>query len=288
MYPILDTTTSSRMFFDRFCDLPLGKRFVVSTRKLFVEEVFVTEGVPQFTFVPPPNFNEIFLDLRRPGKPLIIEGQSGTGKTTCVTKAIEKLGTAMAVTRLSSRRANDVSAIGKLIAEKPEGIFLIDDFHRLDTASQSELANIAKLAAEEGDEAIRLPKLILVGINQVGSELIHLVPDIAKRVGIHRIQAGREEDIAQLILAGCNRLGIRIDDWKTIFTESQGDYWLTQHLCQTLYCLQTNNVTFESQETEQSLNYRPSISSRQSYRKTTFWLSRRSKAGLPRSEISPK
>ena len=31
-----------------------------------VEEVFVTEGVPQYTFVPPPNFNEILLDLRRP------------------------------------------------------------------------------------------------------------------------------------------------------------------------------------------------------------------------------
>jgi hypothetical protein len=137
--------------------------------KVFVEEVFVTEGVPQFTFVPPPNFNEIFLDLRRPGKPLIIEGQSGTGKTTCIIKAIEKLGTAMSVVRLSSRRANDISTITRLISKKPEGIFLVDDFHRLDTGLQSELANIAKLAAEEGEAVIRLPKLILVGINQVGS-----------------------------------------------------------------------------------------------------------------------
>lgn len=218
--------------------------------KLFLEEVFVTEGVPQFTFVPPPNFNEIFLDLRRPGKPIIIEGQSGTGKTTCVIKAIEKLGTALSVTRLSSRRAADVSAISSLIAEKPSGRFLIDDFHRLATGLQSELANIAKLAAEEDDSSVRLPKLILVGINQVGSELIHLVQDIAKRVGIHRIQAGREEDIGALISAGCERLGIKIDQWQTIFNESQGDYWLTQHLCQTLCAM--NDVT-ESQETVKSL-----------------------------------
>jgi hypothetical protein len=46
--------------------------------KRFVEEVFVTEGVPQFTFVTPPNFNEILLDVRRLGKPVVIEGQSGT------------------------------------------------------------------------------------------------------------------------------------------------------------------------------------------------------------------
>ena len=32
-----------------------------------VEEVFVTEGIPQFTFVRPPNFNEILLDIRSPG-----------------------------------------------------------------------------------------------------------------------------------------------------------------------------------------------------------------------------
>ena len=39
--------------------------------KLMLEEVFVTEGVPEFTFVPPPNFNEILLDVRRPGKPAL-------------------------------------------------------------------------------------------------------------------------------------------------------------------------------------------------------------------------
>lgn len=49
--------------------------------KYLVEKVFVTEGIPQFTFIKPPNYNEILLDIRRKGKPVIIEGQSGTGKT---------------------------------------------------------------------------------------------------------------------------------------------------------------------------------------------------------------
>jgi len=49
--------------------------------KYVVEEVFVTEGVPQYTFVKPPNYNEVLVDMRRPGKPVIIEGQSGSGKT---------------------------------------------------------------------------------------------------------------------------------------------------------------------------------------------------------------
>jgi hypothetical protein len=100
--------------------------------RLLLEEVFVTEGIPQFTFVPPPNFNDILLDIRKPGKPVIIEGQSGTGKTTCIIKAIEKLGDGVEITKLKARKAEDVSQIMKLVAEQPQGRFMIDDFHRLD------------------------------------------------------------------------------------------------------------------------------------------------------------
>lgn len=51
-----------------------------------LEDVFVTEGVPQYTFVKPPNYNEILVDIRKTGKPVIIEGQSGTGKTSTARK----------------------------------------------------------------------------------------------------------------------------------------------------------------------------------------------------------
>jgi len=221
------------------------------TKTRHLEEVFVTEGVPQFTFVQPPNFNDIFLDLRKPGKPVIIEGQSGTGKTTCVTKALEKLSSVLSCSILSARKAEDVAFIAQLVADRPAGLFMIDDFHRLDPNLQRDLADIAKLAAEKNDVTSRLPKLILVGINQIGSDLIHLVPDIAKRIGIHRIQHGREEDIRMLIAAGCDQLNISIGDWKVIYQESKGDYWLTQHLCQTLCAdngvTETQSVRFSMQ-----------------------------------------
>jgi len=201
--------------------------------KRLVEEVFVTEGVPEYTFVAPPNFGEILVDIRRPGKPVIIEGQSGTGKTTCVRKILDTAGLGSEAIYLSARRADQVSRIETLAREPTNGLFVIDDFHRLADELQARLADIAKMAAEEvgsGD----LPKLVLIGINQVGSELIQLVPDIAKRMGIHRIQPADESKTSELIAAGCSELNITIDGSERLFAESQGDYWLTQQLCQTI------------------------------------------------------
>jgi hypothetical protein len=63
-----------------------------------------------------------------------------------------------------------------------------------------------------------------------------MVPDIAKRMGIHRIQPGGQKEIEQLVETGCEKLRIVIEERERIFEESRGDYWLTQQLCQTI-CL---------------------------------------------------
>lgn len=201
--------------------------------KQLVEEVFVTEGLPQFTFVRPPNFNEILLDIRHPGKPVIVEGQSGTGKTTCVRKALEQLG-GTAPLYLTARSAIDVRRIEDVARGAQSGRFVIDDFHRLASQTQQQLADRAKYAAESGASGEEPTKLVLIGINRVGSALIHLVPDIAKRTGIHRIQAGEKSDITRLVEEGCEKLRVVIANPDAIFMESRGDYWLTQQLCQTI------------------------------------------------------
>lgn len=218
--------------------------------KILVEEVFVTEGIPQYTFVKPPNYNEILLDVRRKGKPVIIEGQSGTGKTTTIKKIISQLASDIDIRYLTARQPNDIESIIKIIEDKPTGFFIIDDFHRLSSDLQKELANISKLAAETSDEM--LPKLILVGINQVGSSLILMVHDIAKRTGIHRIQPGDKETIQNLIKSGEEKLKIELANPEAIYSESNGDYWLTQAICQTI-CMK--NDILESQEHTAVLNF---------------------------------
>jgi hypothetical protein len=216
-----------------------------------VEEVFVTEGPPNETFVRPPNFNEIFLDVRHPGKPVVIEGQSGTGKTTTVLKIQSLLGSDRAPTYLSARKTRDVEQIAKLAAEGALGFYIIDDFHRLSAELQTTLADLAKIAAEEGDPT-RYPKLVIIGINEVGSGLIQFVPDIAKRCGIHRIAPANEQLVAELVEAGCKALVIKFVNTAEIFRESRGDYWLTQQLCQTSCAL---NDVLNEQEVQREITF---------------------------------
>ena len=197
-----------------------------------LEDVFVTEGVPTETFVRPPNYNEILVDIRRPGKPVVIEGQSGTGKTTTVKKIQAALDDTVKPVYLSARKTRDVERITTIAAREEFGAFIIDDFHRLSPELQTSLADIAKIAAEEWD-AESYPKLIIIGINEVGSALIQFVPDIAKRMGIHRIAPANENLTLELIEGGCSALNIELNDPVSIFIESKGDYWLTQQLCQT-------------------------------------------------------
>ncbi len=205
-----------------------------------LEEVFRTEGVPEFTFVRPPNFGELLVDIRNPGKPVIVEGQSGTGKTTAVKKIIEESLSGAGFEYLSARRSKDMARILQLANTAPKGKFIIDDFHRLESAIQAKIADIVKISAEEYDDDSH-PKVVLIGINRVGSELIHLVHDVAKRCGIHRIEPASIETTAELVRKGEERLNVRFGDVNAVFLEAKGDYWLTQLICQTA-CL-INNVT---------------------------------------------
>lgn len=216
-----------------------------------VEEVFRTEGVPEFTFVRPPNFNDILVDIRNPGKPVVIEGQSGTGKTTTVRKIIAECLPDGGFEYLSARKANDIPRILRLAEGKVGGRYIVDDFHRLENDTQAKIANIVKIAAEEIEDNA-YPKVVIIGINKVGSELIHLVHDIAKRCGIHRIKPATLETTSELIAKGEERLGLRLADQDKIFAETKGDYWLTQLICQSI-CLM-NNIT-ETQPHRSTLNF---------------------------------
>ena len=83
---------------------------MVATR---VEEVFKISGVPTHTFVRPSEFSRLQVSLRTPGRGVIVEGPSGIGKSTAITKALEALGiVAFAISGFIEARRKEMDLIG--------------------------------------------------------------------------------------------------------------------------------------------------------------------------------
>lgn len=207
-----------------------------------VEQVFKTEGVPPYTFVKPPNYTEILIDIRAPGKPVIVEGQSGTGKTTTVKQILRELNNDGAMTYWTLREGKDRAMVEEFAINPRAGVFIIDDFHRLEEKYQQLIANLVKAAAET-EEPERFPKVIVVGINKVGSALIQQVHDTGKRLGVHRIKPGSKNLVTELLQKGEQELKVEFGDKDAIYNESRGDYWLTQMIARTICSM--NGVTEE-------------------------------------------
>ena len=109
-----------------------------------IQDVFKTSGVPTYTFVHPREYPRLLLNLRTPGRGLVIEGPSGIGKTTAVENALVELGLSNRVTKLSARLPEDIEYIAELHTMGKVGTVIVDDFHKLPDTARQALADYMK------------------------------------------------------------------------------------------------------------------------------------------------
>ena len=146
-----------------------------------LHEVFVLSGTPEHTFVQPVEYTRLLVALRTPGRSIVVEGPSGIGKTTAITKAVREAGVGHSVLPLSARKKEDAKLIVDLPHQLPLGTVIVDDFHRLDDNSKEDLADLMKTLADEGSAH---SKIIVIGIPNAGQSLISFGKDLANRLEI--------------------------------------------------------------------------------------------------------
>lgn len=193
-----------------------------------LEEVFRLSGVPTYTFVQPERYNEIKVSVRTPGRCLVVEGPSGIGKTTTLSKVIVDLGITATVTTLSARRPNDIELILSLPDMDHIGTVIIDDFHRLNDEIKSKLSDFMKFLA---DNETSTSKLILIGINKAGHQLVKVAHDLGMRIDVFKLEANPPELIDEMISKGENALNIKISEKSSISERAQGSFQIAQLLC---------------------------------------------------------
>jgi hypothetical protein len=194
-----------------------------------MEEVFKISGVPIHTFVHPKEYPQLIVNLRTPGRGLVIEGPSGIGKTSAVETALQELGLTDRVMKLSARKADDVRLISELASMPPgAGVVIIDDFHKLPDDIRAQIADFLKTLADEERGA---DKLIVVGINKAGENLINFAHDLVNRLDIITFETNFDFKVAELIDKGEAALAIHFNVKDEITALAQGSFYLAQMLC---------------------------------------------------------
>lgn len=193
-----------------------------------LEDVFRISGVPTHTFVEPQLFGAIKVSLRTPGRCLVLEGPSGIGKTSTIVKGLEAIGVDADTMNLSARRVEDVELIAELPGMKDIGNVVIDDFHRLDGEVKSKIADFMKVLADSGDAG---SKLILVGINKAGNQLIEFANDLGLRVDFFKMESNSDDKLAELVSLGEAALNISISSKSDLIQRAHGSFHIAQVLC---------------------------------------------------------
>ncbi len=198
-----------------------------------LSNVFVKSSFPEITFVQRDDFIFLKLALEQAGRGVVIEGPSGAGKTTAVEKAVEDLkklknGPPVPIQRFLTARNPEHRAQLQTLRQWHAGIVIIDDFHRLDSATRQEIVDYLK---ELADTSERTKKIVIVGIPRTGQALVDLASDLATRLDIFRFGRVSDDLIAQVIEKGERALNITFDRKTEIVLAASGSFNLAQFLC---------------------------------------------------------
>lgn len=199
-----------------------------------LEDVFRLSGIPTYTFVQPDRYDEILVSVRTPGRCLVLEGPSGIGKTTTITKVIDELGVANSALSLSARQPEDAELISALPDMKNIGTVIVDDFHRLPDSVKDRLSDYMKILADRGKDD---SKLVLIGINKAGQQLVQFAHDLGLRLDVFRLEANPDELIEKMIQQGEQALNVRIPNMTDVVDRAQGSFQIAQLLCHKLCIL---------------------------------------------------
>lgn len=192
-----------------------------------LEDVFKIGGTPTHTFVHPIEYTALLVALRTPGRGVVIEGPSGIGKTTSVTRALEDLGLAQNVISLSARKPDDLEFIRELPHILNFGTVIVDDFHRLSDDIKQSIADLMKVLA---DEERPDSKVVILGINKAGEALVQFAHDLNNRLDVVRLEANPIEKIEELISLGERALDIDINVKSEICAATNGSFYIAQML----------------------------------------------------------
>jgi hypothetical protein len=223
-------------------------------------DVFKTVGLPPYTYVKPPYYGEVRADISQPGRHLLIEGPSGIGKTCVTFKVFEELGwkNDSRYSYISCRDVDGHKRIEAFFEAAAKGqipkpaLIVVDDFHLLTASRRAEIGSLLKRMSDRAFEHSDPPKAILIGIPTTGVSLLSDAYDLGPRLATYVISRASDAEIDRLISEGESALNVLFEDRDVLLSESAGNFWLAQYVCNKVCA--THEV-FETQKDAKILTF---------------------------------
>jgi hypothetical protein len=148
-------------------------------------------------------------------------------KPSAVETALKRLGVSDPVTKLSARRPTDVEYIETLPSLGDLGLVIVDDFHKLPDGTRAALAAYMKTLADEESKGT---KIVVVGINKAGENLVSFAHDLVNRIDVIPFETNPDESVRQVVTMGAAALNIEFNVEDEIVRAAQGSFYIAQML----------------------------------------------------------
>jgi len=206
-------------------------------RTVPIHQIFSTTRTPELTLVETAELRRLDYELVNFGKALVLEGPSGTGKTSAALAATSRARGAdyrdWTETYFQCKVENERARLAALVQgplRNALGFVLVDDFHELDTALQKRVGQFAKAALDIRNHAV---KFILIGINGMGSTLIANIADLGGGRAT-MIPFGRQPDtvVLEMVTKGERAANVVFSRKRDIVLDVRGSLMLAQLICE--------------------------------------------------------
>lgn len=213
-----------------------------------IHQIFSTTRTPELTLVETAELRRLDYELGNLGKALVLEGPSGTGKTSAALAATSRARRGECrdwkETYFQCKVENERARLAALVdgpLRGAQGFVLVDDFHELDTVLQKRVGQFAKAALDIRNHVV---KFILIGINGMGSTLITNIADLGGgRATV--IPFGRQPDtvVQEMITKGERAANVVFSRKRDIVLDAHGSLMLAQLICEKMLLQQDILVT---------------------------------------------
>lgn len=222
---------------------------------LKIDEIFPITGVPEHTYVAPTQAAQLEMSLPIMGEGLLVQGPSGVGKTTAVTKALEQLKIADRVGWLQGNSKADVTQLRAWVESEapPSGYYVVDNAHYLPRELLAKLLRLIRLLVDQKRRDI---KFTLIGINQLQTALAVDVPDVMNR--LKTVSLGRQPSrlIEQLIRGGGDKARVTFQQPELLAQAACGSFLAAQRLCRAAITVHNTHQDGDHRITEVTANRR--------------------------------